>query len=72
MTFLNKFIALELYFTMEKLWDYGKKNMVLWKKLWYYGQVYETMEKILFYIENCGFTKEQNMVLYQKVRKFDL
>ena len=39
MKFLNRFIALELSFTMEKLWYYGKnygameKTMVLWKTL---------------------------------------
>ena len=33
--FLNKFIALELWFTLE---NYGtmEKTIVLWKKLWYY------------------------------------
>ena len=51
---LNRFIALELWFTMEKLWYYGKyygtmeKTMVLY--LWnliYYGKNYGTMEKTM-------------------------
>ena len=53
---LNILTGFELWFTMEKLWYYGKnygtmeKTMVLdrklwnfdllWKKLWYYGKNY--------------------------------
>ena len=49
---MNRFIGLELWFTMEKLWYYGKnygtipKTMELWismKKLWYYGKNYDTI-----------------------------
>ena len=55
--FLNKFIALEYWFTMEKLWYYGKnystkeKTMILYPKLWNfdflwknYGSMGKTME----------------------------
>ena len=58
MKFLNRFIALELSFTMEKLWYYGKnygameKTMVLWKTLWYYTESYGNLiydEKIWDY-----------------------
>ena len=37
---LNRFIPLELRFTMEKLWYYGKK-------LWYYGKNYDTLPKTM-------------------------
>ena len=53
---LNRYIALELWFTLEKIWYNGKnygtfeKAMVLyrklwntdllWKKLWYYGKLW--------------------------------
>ena len=47
---LNRFIALELWFTMDKLWYYGK-TMVLWKKLWYYTENYGTM---IYYGKNYG------------------
>ena len=40
--FFNKYIAVKLWFTMEKLWYYGKKTMVLYWKLLnvliYYGK----------------------------------
>ena len=39
MEVLNRFIALELRFTMEKLWYYGKK-------LWYDGKNYGTTRKL--------------------------
>ena len=46
--FLNKYMALELWFSKEKLLHYGKKTMILWKKLirfhgkklWYYTEKY--------------------------------
>ena len=49
--FLNKFIALELWFTKE---NYGTMEI----KLWYYG-------KICYYTENYGtfIYKEKTMVL---------
>ena len=56
---LNRFIALELWFTMEKLWYYGKNYMVLWKKLWYYTENYGTL---IYYGKNYG-TMEKTMVL---------
>ena len=34
--FLNKYIAVKLWFTMEKLWYYGKKN---------YGTILKTIER---------------------------
>ena len=40
---LNRFIALELLFTMEKLWYYGKN----YGTLIYYGKNYGTMEKTM-------------------------
>ena len=62
---LNRFIALKLWFTKEKLWYYGKnydtmvKTMVLWKKLWYYTENYGTL---IYYGKNYG-TMEKTMVL---------
>ena len=61
--FLNKYIALELWFTMEKLWyyrkNYGtmgkKKPMVIWKKS------NNTMKKLWYYTENYG-----TLLCYQK------
>ena len=49
---LNRFIASELWFTMEK-------TMVLWKKLWYYTENYGTL---IYYGKNYG-TMEKTMVL---------
>ena len=42
---LNRFIALELLFTMEKLWYYGKNYGTMEKTmvLWYYGKNYGTI-----------------------------
>ena len=39
---MNRFIALELWFTMEKLWYYGKNYGTMEKKLWYYTENYRT------------------------------
>ena len=41
---LNKFTALELWFTMGKLWYY-KKTMVLWKKTMVLWKNYDTITK---------------------------
>ena len=38
MKFLNRFIALELRFTMKNYYTV-EKTMVLWKKLWYYSKL---------------------------------
>ena len=45
--FLNKIIALELWFTMKKLWYYGN-TMVVYRKLWNFDLLwnYDTMEKL--------------------------
>ena len=64
--FLNKFIALELWFMMDKLWYYRKKN------LWHYGKHYGTMEKnhnIKKTIELCFITEKTygTLVDYSKV-----
>ena len=42
--------------------------MVLWKKLWYYEQNYGTILRTLV----LRFTKEKNIVDYQKPNDFDL
>ena len=47
---------------------YMDKTMVLWIKLWYYGQNYGTLPRTM----ELRFTKEINMVDYQKLRHFDL
>ena len=48
------------------LWNFD----LLWKwtKLWYYGQNYGTIPRTM----DLRFTKEKNMVDYQKLRNFDL
>ena len=48
---LHKFIALELWFTKEKLWQYGKKNYGCVEKLWYYTENYGTL---IYYGKNDG------------------
>ena len=39
---LNRLIALDLWFTMEKIWYYGK-NYCAMEKIWYYGKNYGTI-----------------------------
>ena len=48
---------MELLFTTEKLWKYGKNYGTL-EELWYYGQNYCTVDK--------------PMVLYRELWTFDL
>ena len=59
-----------LYFKTMVLWNFDLlwKTMVPWKKLWYYGQNYGTIRRTI----ELRFTKEKNMVDYQKLRNFDL
>ena len=44
------------------------KTMVLWTKLQYYGHNYGTIPRTM----EPQFTKEKNMVDYQKLGNFDL
>ena len=60
--FLNKWISLKLWFTMEKLWYmyYGKKN---------YGTMiknYDTLPRAM----ELWFTVEKAMVLWEKLRNY--
>ena len=65
---------MELCFTLEKLWYYGKKTIVLWKKtmvlyrnLWNFDLLWKTM--VLW--KNYG-TMDKNMALYRELWNFDL
>ena len=77
--FLNKFIALELWFTMKNygtvektmvLWNNNgtmEINVVLWKKLWYYNENYETLIELRFTMENTILRKNYvTLVIYSK------
>ena len=57
---LNRFIALELWFTKEKLWYYGKNYGTMEKTMVpYYTENYGTL---IYYGKNYG-TMEKTMVL---------
>ena len=56
---MNRFVALELWFTMEKLWYYGKNYDTMEKKLWCYTENYGTL---IYSGKNYG-TMEKTMVL---------
>ena len=55
--FLNNYIAVQLWFTMEKLWNYGNIYGTLEKKILYYGKKYDTIPKTIEF----WFTMEQNL-----------
>ena len=57
---MNEFIAKELWFTMEKLWFYGKNYGCMEKK---YVTIPKTME-LWFTIEKNYGTMDKTMVLF--------
>ena len=56
---LNRLIAKELWFTIEKLWYYGK-TMIPWKRN--YGTMEKTM-KLWFTMEKTDTMEKKTMVL---------
>ena len=64
--FFNQFIALELWVTMEKQWNYGKKTMVLWIYLAFYEKLDttpKTMKLWFIFDKKLWYYYEKNMVL---------